>query len=88
MNGGALEQVNARLETMRKQVVSKEFWMADETCKVRNASYVEMILPWCGGSITAEPAVAFSTCNVYPLFWGQIWCLGTYRSLQKLPFCY
>lgn len=25
--------VNARLELMRKQVLSKEFWMADETCK-------------------------------------------------------
>jgi 1-phosphatidylinositol-3-phosphate 5-kinase len=32
-NEGAPEQVNARLESMRKQVLSKEFWMADETCK-------------------------------------------------------
>ncbi|KAK3393655.1 hypothetical protein B0H63DRAFT_458736 [Podospora didyma] len=30
---GAPEMVNARLEMMRKQVLSKEFWMADETCK-------------------------------------------------------
>ncbi|KAL2023649.1 hypothetical protein VTK56DRAFT_1806 [Thermocarpiscus australiensis] len=30
---GAPEVVNARLERMRKQVLSKEFWMADETCK-------------------------------------------------------
>ncbi|KAK4208351.1 putative phosphatidylinositol-4-phosphate 5-kinase [Rhypophila decipiens] len=32
-NEGAPEMVNARLEMMRKQVLSKEFWMADETCK-------------------------------------------------------
>ncbi|KAL1842525.1 hypothetical protein VTJ49DRAFT_5001 [Mycothermus thermophilus] len=32
-NEGAPEVVNARLECMRKQVLSKEFWMADETCK-------------------------------------------------------
>lgn len=32
-NEGAPQTVNARLESMRKQVVSKEFWMADETCK-------------------------------------------------------
>ncbi|AEO70229.1 uncharacterized protein THITE_2121365 [Thermothielavioides terrestris NRRL 8126] len=32
-NEGAPEKVNARLEQMRKQVLSKEFWMADETCK-------------------------------------------------------
>ena len=32
-NEGAPEVVNARLERMRKQVLSKEFWMADETCK-------------------------------------------------------
>ncbi|KAL2136610.1 hypothetical protein VTI74DRAFT_2639 [Chaetomium olivicolor] len=32
-NEGAPEMVNARLERMRKQVLSKEFWMADETCK-------------------------------------------------------
>ncbi|KAK4193387.1 putative phosphatidylinositol-4-phosphate 5-kinase [Podospora australis] len=32
-NEGAPEMVNARLERMRKQVMSKEFWMADETCK-------------------------------------------------------
>jgi 1-phosphatidylinositol-3-phosphate 5-kinase len=32
-NEGAPEIVNARLERMRKQVLSKEFWMADETCK-------------------------------------------------------
>ncbi|TPX19065.1 uncharacterized protein E0L32_011226 [Thyridium curvatum] len=30
---GAPEMVNARLEIMRNQVLSKEFWMADETCK-------------------------------------------------------
>ncbi len=30
-NEGAPEVVNARLELMRKQVLSKEFWMADET---------------------------------------------------------
>ncbi|KAI0474069.1 hypothetical protein GGR56DRAFT_650149 [Xylariaceae sp. FL0804] len=30
---GAPEAVNARLESMRKQVLSKDFWMADETCK-------------------------------------------------------
>ncbi|KAL1900150.1 Mitochondrial distribution and morphology protein 12 [Sporothrix stenoceras] len=32
-NEGAPEMVNARLENMRKQIQSKEFWMADETCK-------------------------------------------------------
>ncbi|KAK4229701.1 putative phosphatidylinositol-4-phosphate 5-kinase [Podospora fimiseda] len=32
-NEGAPEMVNARLEQMRKQVLSKEFWMADETTK-------------------------------------------------------
>ncbi|KAH6665278.1 1-phosphatidylinositol-3-phosphate 5-kinase FAB1 [Plectosphaerella plurivora] len=32
-NDGAPEEVNARLEAMRKQILSKEFWMADETCK-------------------------------------------------------
>ncbi|KAK5663532.1 hypothetical protein OQA88_3963 [Cercophora sp. LCS_1] len=32
-NEGAPEIVNARLEMMRKQVLSKDFWMADETCK-------------------------------------------------------
>ncbi|KAL8370517.1 hypothetical protein RB595_000747 [Gaeumannomyces hyphopodioides] len=32
-NEGSPQTVNARLEHMRKQVVSKEFWMADETCK-------------------------------------------------------
>ncbi|KAF4833217.1 1-phosphatidylinositol 3-phosphate 5-kinase FAB1 [Colletotrichum tropicale] len=32
-NEGAPEQVNARLDRMRRQVLSKEFWMADETCK-------------------------------------------------------
>ncbi|XMA11774.1 hypothetical protein WAI453_004565 [Rhynchosporium graminicola] len=32
-NEGAPEAVNARLERMRKQVMSKEFWMADEICK-------------------------------------------------------
>ena len=32
-NEGAPEGVNARLEQMRKQVLSKEFWMADEICK-------------------------------------------------------
>ncbi|KAH8646592.1 1-phosphatidylinositol-3-phosphate 5-kinase-like protein FAB1 [Tricladium varicosporioides] len=32
-NEGAPEIVNARLEQMRKQVLSKEFWMADEICK-------------------------------------------------------
>ncbi|KAI1296226.1 hypothetical protein F5Y03DRAFT_370813 [Xylaria venustula] len=30
---GAPEIVNAKLESMRKQVLSKQFWMADETCK-------------------------------------------------------
>ncbi|KAI8629718.1 hypothetical protein F5Y19DRAFT_431605 [Xylariaceae sp. FL1651] len=30
---GAPEAVNAKLESMRKQVLSKQFWMADETCK-------------------------------------------------------
>ncbi|OTB04382.1 hypothetical protein M426DRAFT_153664 [Hypoxylon sp. CI-4A] len=30
---GAPEIVNAKLASMRKQVLSKEFWMADETCK-------------------------------------------------------
>ena len=29
---GAPEIVNAKLESMRKQVLSKDFWMADETC--------------------------------------------------------
>ena len=33
MSEAASEQVNARLEKMKKQVLSKEFWMADETCK-------------------------------------------------------
>ncbi|KAL2165326.1 hypothetical protein VTH06DRAFT_623 [Thermothelomyces fergusii] len=32
-NEGSAEVVNARLERMRKQVLSKEFWMADKTCK-------------------------------------------------------
>ena len=32
-NEGAPDMVNARLELMRKQVLSKEFWMADEICK-------------------------------------------------------
>ncbi|EKD12669.1 phosphatidylinositol-4-phosphate 5-Kinase [Drepanopeziza brunnea f. sp. 'multigermtubi' MB_m1] len=32
-NEGAPEAVNARLERMRKQVLSKEFWMKDEICK-------------------------------------------------------
>ncbi|EPE03117.1 1-phosphatidylinositol-3-phosphate 5-kinase fab1 [Ophiostoma piceae UAMH 11346] len=32
-NEGAPETVNARLERMRHQVLSKDFWMADETCK-------------------------------------------------------
>lgn len=31
-NEGAPEAVSARLEQMRKQVLSKEFWMADEIC--------------------------------------------------------
>jgi 1-phosphatidylinositol-3-phosphate 5-kinase len=43
-NEGAPDQVNARLEMMRKQVLSKEFWMADETCK-------ECFL--CGNQFTA-----------------------------------
>jgi len=30
---GAPEAVSAKLESMRKQVLSKQFWMADETCK-------------------------------------------------------
>lgn len=30
---GAPEMVNATLEHMRKQVLSKDFWMADDTCK-------------------------------------------------------
>ncbi|KAI0008679.1 hypothetical protein F4779DRAFT_585739 [Xylariaceae sp. FL0662B] len=30
---GAPEIVNAKLASMRKQVMSKDFWMADETCK-------------------------------------------------------
>ncbi|KAI0847118.1 hypothetical protein F5Y00DRAFT_126149 [Daldinia vernicosa] len=30
---GAPEMVNAQLASMRKQVLSKDFWMADETCK-------------------------------------------------------
>jgi 1-phosphatidylinositol-3-phosphate 5-kinase len=33
INEGAPEVVSARLEQMRKQVSSKEFWMADEICK-------------------------------------------------------
>ncbi|CAK7199037.1 Mitochondrial distribution and morphology protein 12 [Sporothrix eucalyptigena] len=33
MNEGAPEMVSARLENMRKQILSKDFWMADETCK-------------------------------------------------------
>jgi len=32
-NEGDPEAVSARLEQMRKQVLSKEFWMADEICK-------------------------------------------------------
>ncbi|CAK7273278.1 Mitochondrial distribution and morphology protein 12 [Sporothrix epigloea] len=32
-NQGAPEMVSAHLENMRKQILSKEFWMADETCK-------------------------------------------------------
>ncbi|EFW99517.1 1-phosphatidylinositol-3-phosphate 5-kinase [Grosmannia clavigera kw1407] len=30
---GTSESVSARLELMRKQILGKEFWMADETCK-------------------------------------------------------
>lgn len=30
---GAPEMVNAKLASMRKQVLSKDFWMADETCR-------------------------------------------------------
>lgn len=41
---GDLEAVGARLEQMRKQVLSKEFWMADEICK-------ECFL--CGDAFTA-----------------------------------
>ncbi|TVY33458.1 1-phosphatidylinositol 3-phosphate 5-kinase [Lachnellula subtilissima] len=33
LNEGAPEAVNTRLEQMRKQVLSKEFWMADDICK-------------------------------------------------------
>lgn len=33
INEGAPEAVSARLERMRKQVLSKEFWMKDEICK-------------------------------------------------------
>ncbi|KAI1432180.1 hypothetical protein GGR50DRAFT_675719 [Xylaria sp. CBS 124048] len=33
VGGGAPEAVSAKLESMRKQVLSKQFWMADETCK-------------------------------------------------------
>ncbi|ELR03550.1 1-phosphatidylinositol-3-phosphate 5-kinase [Pseudogymnoascus destructans] len=33
LNEGGPDVVNARLEQMRKQVLSKEFWMADEICK-------------------------------------------------------
>ncbi|KFY39254.1 hypothetical protein V494_04062 [Pseudogymnoascus sp. VKM F-4513 (FW-928)] len=33
LNEGEPDVVNARLEQMRKQVLSKEFWMADEICK-------------------------------------------------------
>ena len=33
LNEGEPGVVNARLEQMRKQVLSKEFWMADEICK-------------------------------------------------------
>ncbi|POS87778.1 hypothetical protein EPUL_000373, partial [Erysiphe pulchra] len=32
-NEGTPEVVNVRLEQMRKQVLSKEFWMADDICK-------------------------------------------------------
>lgn len=41
---GASEVVSTRLEQMRKQVLSKEFWMADEICK-------ECFL--CGDTFTA-----------------------------------
>lgn len=43
-NEGDPEAVSARLEQMRKQVLSKEFWMADEICK-------ECFL--CGDTFTA-----------------------------------
>ncbi|KAJ2988548.1 hypothetical protein NUW58_g3916 [Xylaria curta] len=33
LDEGAPEAVSAKLESMRKQVLSKQFWMADETCK-------------------------------------------------------
>ncbi|KFY27574.1 hypothetical protein V493_03416 [Pseudogymnoascus sp. VKM F-4281 (FW-2241)] len=33
LNEGEPDIVNARLEQMRKQVLSKEFWMADEICE-------------------------------------------------------
>lgn len=33
LNEGATDIVSAKLEKMRKQVLSKEFWMADDICK-------------------------------------------------------
>ncbi|KFY79640.1 hypothetical protein V499_01395 [Pseudogymnoascus sp. VKM F-103] len=44
LNEGGPNVVNTRLEQMRKQVLSKEFWMADEICK-------ECFL--CGDAFTA-----------------------------------
>jgi len=44
LNEGDPDAVSARLEQMRKQVLSKEFWMADEICK-------ECFL--CGDAFTA-----------------------------------
>ena len=44
LDEGAPEEVSAKLESMRKQVLSKQFWMSDETCK-------ECFL--CGSQFTA-----------------------------------
>lgn len=44
VNEGETDAVSAKLEQMRKQVLSKEFWMADEICK-------ECFL--CGDTFTA-----------------------------------
>ncbi|KAG0645567.1 1-phosphatidylinositol 3-phosphate 5-kinase fab1 [Hyphodiscus hymeniophilus] len=38
MNEGAPEVVSARLEQMRKQVLSKEFWMADEIWRFKSTA--------------------------------------------------
>ncbi|KAK8075155.1 1-phosphatidylinositol-3-phosphate 5-kinase FAB1 [Apiospora hydei] len=63
---GAPEMVSATLEHMRKQVLSKDFWMADETCKecfcaVRHLplSVASIIVELVAASLTADARQKF-----------------------------